>query len=124
MIIFDVLVKRKTSLDQLKQGLSTLNVLGMIQQHPEDMKKYFVSSGDICPDHVLKRIEFVNGTPSEKHAFNEVVKQMNQNNIKRFLMYATGAPSLWPLRSRILKIEFIDSDTFGNSTCFFSIESS
>jgi len=98
MVLYDVLIKRKTSLDQLRQGLSILNFKKAIESHPNSMVKYLLNNQNTTAEQVISKIEYTNGEEHEKNQLNEVLTSLNQAQLLKFLEHTTGTPSLWALK--------------------------
>ena len=122
MVVQDVLIKRKTSLDHLRTGLSILNVLETIQKDSMAMRKYFVDSGNLSANDVISKLRFENGSDDEKQSFKDVLTSFPVDMLRKFLVHTTGSPNLWPLRGdNYIEIKFVDASSFGISTCVFTL---
>lgn len=59
IIVYDVLMKRKATLDQFIKGLETLGVHQLIKSSPELMKQHFVNTtGPLKSDELFKSLKF------------------------------------------------------------------
>jgi hypothetical protein len=59
IIVYDVLMKRKATLDQFIKGLETLGVHQLIKSSPELMKQHFVNTtGPLKSDDLIKSLKF------------------------------------------------------------------
>ena len=85
----------KTSLDQLRQGLTTLNVLETIKTHLEQMKKLFVHFAEVYSEDIITKLHFSNGTEGEKESVIQLIREMSIEKLKQLLSLTTGAPSTW-----------------------------
>jgi len=123
MIVFDVLVKRKVALDQLRNGLSTLGVLEAIQKYPNVMVKYFVEDmGSLTAEKMLGRIEFVNGNENNKKTFENVLKSFNLQFLKKFLVFVTGGESLSSIPgTQNIQVKLVNASSIFSSTCTFEL---
>jgi len=122
MIIFDVLIKRKPSLDQLRKGLETLGMLDAMKANPESMKKYFVSSGQLNVVELLRIIKYADGTES-KHAevFTKVLKSFNTQEITKFLTFVTGMNNGNMLLQQTIWVQFIEASSIFVATCTYEL---
>lgn len=119
MVVFDVLIRRKSSLDQLREGLQTLGVLDAIKSHPDEMRKFFVCEKELSSDDVVATLEFVNGSNEEQLLTKRTIEEFSVQELKQLLTFATGSPTLFALRNRKIKVKFVDGTAFATSTCFF-----
>ena len=58
LMLHDIVVKRKSILDQLRKGRSTLGVLAEIEDNPSLFEEFFVHQGGLSNDFVLKCLHF------------------------------------------------------------------
>ena len=96
MVLFDILIRRKPSLDQLRTGLETLNVLKQMNADPESMEKYFISKNLCAEEKMLERIEFGDGS-SEKSidTLKSVLQSFTIEQTNKFLVFTTGMNSIF-----------------------------
>ena len=119
MVVFDVLIRRKNSLDQLREGLQTLGVLDAIKTHPDEMRKFFVSEKELSSEDIVASLEFVNGNNEQQDLVKQTIAEFNVLELKQLLTFATGSPTLFALKNRKIKVKFVDGTAFATSTCFF-----
>lgn len=67
LMIYDILVKRKPSLDQLRSGLKILGVLDLMEKKPGSLATYFLhQKTEMRPHDLVQKIDFAVGTSTEK----------------------------------------------------------
>ena len=120
MIVYEVLVKRKVSLDQLIEGLQILDVLNVIRLNPESMKPYFVPSQALTAESILNKVDFFNGNHNQKSTFTEALESFDDNSLSRFCIFATGASSIGAAHR--LTVKFGDADSIVSSTCTYEVK--
>ena len=92
----DILVKRKFILGHLRKGLSTLGVLGEIEDNPSLFQECFVHQGGLSNDFVLNCLHFQDSC--KQNVIEDRVYQMLQpfvtnqplDELKNFLKFVTG----------------------------------
>ena len=116
MVLFDVLIRRKPSLDQLRTGLETLNVLKQMEADPEFMNKFFLSQSQCDKKALMQKITFQKGS-SEKsiNAFEGVLKSFNTEQVSKFLVFVSGLNSVH--MSGSISVKFLDCSAIFASTC-------
>jgi HECT-domain (ubiquitin-transferase). len=122
MMIHDIIVKRKASLDQLRVGLEILGVLKAIKSSPMSMARYFIqNSKEVKTSDLISKLEFHEGTSDlNKNTFLHVVSNFNQESIKKFLVFVTGTANIFSLYpSQKIKVKFNESAEIFASTCEF-----
>ena len=58
LMIHDILVKRKSVLDQFRKGLSTLGFLAEMERNPSLFEEFFVHQGVLSNDFVIICLHF------------------------------------------------------------------
>ena len=122
MMIFDILAKRKASLDQIRAGLEILGVLGAISNNPDSMSRYFLfQEVDVKPENLLEKISYEDGTPEEKkNMFEDVVKSFDGKMIEKFVVFVSGVNNMFKLfRDDKIKVKFSNTSSIFASTCDF-----
>ena len=76
-MLHDILVKRKSILDQLRKGLSTLSVLAEIEYNSSALfEEFFVHQGGLSNDFVLNCLHFQDSC--KQNVLDDRVYQMLQ----------------------------------------------
>ena len=123
MMIYDILVKRKTSLDQLRTGLGILGVLEIIQRHSDSMSRYFVCRKvEMKASDLIEKLEFDPDTPPlNQSLLVEVLSGYDNDMIEKLLMYISGVNDVFSLYpNQKIKVKFTkNSDSFLGGTCDF-----
>ena len=96
LMIHDILVKRKSILDQFRKGLSTLGFLAETEHNPSLFEEFFVHQGVLSNDFVISCLHFQESRDLE--AIGDRVYQMLQTFLrnlsldgrKSFLKFVTG----------------------------------
>ena len=116
MVLFDILIQRKPSLDQLRTGLETLNVLKQMNADPESMEKYFISKNLCAKEKMLERIEFGDGS-SEKSidTLKSVLQSFTIEQTNKFLIFTTGMNSIFLPKNFVVK--YSNCEAIFASTC-------
>eukprot|EP00111_Clytia_hemisphaerica_P013382 TCONS_00039296-protein len=114
MLVHDVLVKRKASLDQFRKGLSTLNVLKIIEENPKQMRHLFVE-GPLNAEKVISHIVFKNHDQEQCDTMRDVIRSFNSDQLTQFCSFVTGSPV--PSVGERLHVEFTQSPAISSSTC-------
>ena len=95
LMLHDIVVKRKSILDQLRKGRSTLGVLAEIEDNPSLFEEFFVHQGGLSNDFVLKCLHFQDSC--KQNVIEDRVYQMLQpfvtnqplDELKNFLKFVT-----------------------------------
>ena len=129
LILHDILVKRKSILDQFRKGLSTLGLLAEIEHNPSLFEELFVHQGGLSNDFVLNCLHFPDSC--KQNASDDRVYQMLQtfirnlsvDELKNFLKFVTGTSevSMSTLPHRIL-VSCHSADSIFASTCLLELK--
>lgn len=115
MVVHDVLIKRKVSLDHIRQGLEILNVLEAIKDHPHAMRCSFTENGSFDVEDVIKHIELKSADEEQTSAFLDVLRSFDNALLKKFCCFVTGAES-FAIGQR-LSVRFANTSSIASSTC-------
>lgn len=126
MMIHDIIVKRKASLDQLRCGLQILGVLRAITNNPDSMAKFFIqSTNEISPEALVSKLEFAANelaTESNKEKLRFALSTFTNEDINKLLLFVTGTSNIFSLYpSQKIKVRFLQVDEICASTCDFSL---
>ena len=80
LMIHDILVKRKSVLDQFRKGLSTLGFLAEMERNPSLFEEFFVHQGVLSNDFVISCLHFQESRDLE--AIGDRVYQMLQTFLR------------------------------------------
>jgi len=99
LIEYDAIAKPKMVLDQLREGLKTLVFGRRIELYPDIFKELFVAGDkEVTADDIKSHLPF----PSDLNQNDENIKEYmlqflkdaSIEDLKSFLIFATGSPSL------------------------------
>ena len=129
LMLHDVLVKRKSILDQLRKGLSTLGVLAEIEYNPSLFEEFFVHQGGLSNDFVLNCLHFQDSCKQnviEDRVYQMLqtfVKNLSVDELKNFLKLVTGTSevSMSTLPHRI-SVSCYSGDSIFASTCLLELK--
>ena len=129
LMLHDILVKRKSILDQLRKGLSTLGVLAEIEYNPSLFEQFFVNQGGLSTDFVLNCLHFQDSC--QRNVIDDGVYQMLQTfvkslsvvEVKNFLKFVTGTSevSMSTLPHHI-SVSCYSGDSIFASTCLLELK--
>lgn len=119
IIFYEVIGKRTAALDQLREGLKTLNVLEYLCNNAELCKPLFVCQGELKVEDVQSMLEYDDTCSVDfQNNFNRWLLQTDQTALSEFIYFITACYVL-PTR----KID-VKSDGVGGihaSTCELSL---
>ena len=125
LIIHDVLVKRMMSLDHLRDGLKTNDVLDVMQRFPLICKPLLVFSialDKLTTEKFLEKVSWDKVNEVERNVFSKVVETLTEEELSNLLMFVTGSRDLSVLRSDKIGLKTRNgiSGIFA-STCTFEL---
>ena len=129
LMLFDILVKRKSILDQFRKGLLTLGLLPEIEHNPSLFEECFVYQGGLSNDFVTSCLYFQGtgdqdaGTEQVFEMLRSFVRNASVADLKNFLKFVTGMPtvSMATLPHRI-SVSCHDSNSIFASTCSLELK--
>lgn len=121
MVIFDVLVKRKASLDQLREGLKTLNVLKAVQEKSDSMKRYFLANSEVSHTAFFDKCHFVDCPCEGVENFKRIIGSFDVENMSKLLKFITGGSTMIALSQNHVTIKFKNTASIFVSTCSFEL---
>ena len=92
----DILVKRKSILDQFRKGLSTLVFLAEMEHNPSLFEEFFVNLGVLTNDFVMNCLHFQESRDLETsgdrvyHMLQTFLRNLSLDGSKYFLKFFTG----------------------------------
>ena len=101
-MLHDIVVKRKSILDQLRKGRSTLGVLAEIEDNPSLFEEFFVHQGGLSNDFVLNCLHFQDSFKQNViedrvyQVLQTFVKNLSVHELKNFLKFVTGTSEVSP----------------------------
>lgn len=124
LMLHDILVKRKSILDQFRKGLSTLDVLAEIEHNPSLFEEFFVHQGGLSNDFVLNCLHFQDSCKQNViddrvyQMLQTFVKNLSVDELRNFLKFVTGTSeiSMSTLPHRI-SVSCYSGDSIFASTC-------
>ena len=96
LIIYDILVKRKSILDQFRKGLSTLGFLAEMEHNPSLFEEFFVHQGVLSNDFVISYLHFQESRDLETSGdrvyqmLQTFLRNLSLDGWKNFLKFVTG----------------------------------
>ena len=96
LMIHDILVKRKSILDQFRKGLSTLGFLAEMEHNPSLFEEFFVHQGVIGNDFVISCLHFQESrdlkTSGDRvyQMLQTFLRNLSLDGLKNFLKFVTG----------------------------------
>ena len=124
MIIYDVLIKRKPSLDQLRTGLGILGVLDAMKKNPASMAQYFVyPKKKMTPSDLMNKVDFDDETSLEQQQlFENVISSYSHEMIEKFLVFVSGTNNLCRFsQDQRICVKFTDAPSIFASTCTMEV---
>ena len=129
LMLHDILVKRKSIIDQLRKSLSTLGVLAEIEDNPSLFEEFFVHQGGLSNDFVLNCLHFQDSCKQnviEDRVYQMLqtfVKNLSVDELKNFLKLVTGTSevSMSTLPHRI-SVSCYSGDSIFASTCLLELK--
>uniref|UniRef100_A0A7M5UXV6 Uncharacterized protein n=1 Tax=Clytia hemisphaerica TaxID=252671 RepID=A0A7M5UXV6_9CNID len=124
LIIYDVLIKRKISLDHLRSGLKTNGVLDLFIQFPSIAKRIMMYDEEldaVTPASFIESIDFSHRSVNLEDTviFKEVIRQLDAEQLKELLRFVSGASDLTAVRGRKISLEICQSLGVFSSSCSF-----
>ena len=130
LMLHDILVKRKSILDQLRKGLSTLGVLAEIEYNPSLFEQFFVNQGGLSTDFVLNCLHFQDSC--QRNVIDDGVYQMLQTafvkslsvvEVKNFLKFVTGTSEVsMSTLPHCISVSCYSGDFIFVSTCLLELK--
>ena len=96
LMIHDILVKRKSILDQFRKGLSTLGFLAEMEHNPSLFEEFFVHQGVLSNDFVISCLHFQESRDLETigdrvyQMLQTFLRNLSLDGLKNFLKFVTG----------------------------------
>ena len=96
LMIHDILVKRKSVLDQFRKGLSTLGFLADMEHNPSLFEEFFVHQGVLSNDFVISCLHFQESRDLETigdrvyQMLQTFLRNLSLDGLKNFLKFVTG----------------------------------
>lgn len=81
LMLHDILVERKSVLNQLRKGFSTLGILAEIEYNPLLLEEFFVHKAGLSNDFVLNCLHFQDSC--KQNVIDDRVYQMLQTFVKK-----------------------------------------
>lgn len=126
LIVHDAIAKPRMVLDQLREGLKTLGFGRRMELYPELFKELFVAGDrEVTADDIKNQLQF----PSDLNQNDENIKEYllqfledaSVKELKSFLVFTTGSPSLPEFGLGIIQVELKDTKSIFSSACAFHI---
>ena len=95
LMIHDILVKRRSVLDQFRKGLSTLGFLAEMEHNPSLFEEFFVHQGVLSNDFVISCLHFQESRDLETigdrvyQMLQTFLRNLSLDGLKNFLKFVT-----------------------------------
>ncbi|XP_067024756.1 G2/M phase-specific E3 ubiquitin-protein ligase-like [Acropora muricata] len=92
LMVFDILVKRKSFLDQFRKGLSTLGLLREMEMNPQLFEECFIHKGKVKQESVANCLRFDEDVDSERvlQLLQSFVRNASVQDLEDLLKFITG----------------------------------
>ena len=122
LIVHDAIAKPKMVLDQLREGLKTLGFGKRMELYPDIFKELFVAGDNkVTADDIKGQLQFPSKLSSDEKIVKEYMLQFLRDasidELKSFLVFATGSPCLPRYGLGFIKVDFDDAESIFSSTC-------
>ncbi|XP_066919573.1 uncharacterized protein [Clytia hemisphaerica] len=121
LIVYDVLIKRRTSYEHIRKGLEIVGVLKTLQLYKDLCKPlltYDARYDDVNPESMLRNITCSSQNLSHGPLLSKVIRRMSNKELKQLLKYATASDNLNVLKDQNLYVRVVpDAAGFFSSTC-------
>lgn len=126
LIVHDAIAKPKMVLDQLREGLKTLGFGRRMELYPDIFKELFVAGDkEVTADDIKSQLQFPSDLNQNEENIKEYMlqflKDASVEELKSFLIFATGSPSLPEFGLGVIQIELKDTESIFSSACAFRI---
>lgn len=127
LMLHDILVKRKSILDQSRKGLSTLGLLIEMEHNPSLFEECFVHQGGLSNDFVVSCLHFQdNQNVREDQVYQMLqtfVRNAPVNELKNFLKFVTGMPTVsMATQPHRISVSCHESNSIFASTCLLELK--
>ena len=129
LMLHDIFVKRKSSLDQLRKGLSTLGVLAEIEYNPSVFEEFFVYQGNLSNNFVLNCLQFQDSCKQnviDDRVYQKLqtfVKNLPVDELKNFLKFVTETSEVsMPTLPHRISVSCYSGDSIFASTCLLELK--
>ena len=124
LIINDILIKRKTSYDHLREGLKSNEVLSVLEINPDvskDLLVYCESLDGVTPENLLNEVVFSVATSSQKKMFKDAIHLCTKKQLRNLIKFVSGCQDLRALKTKNLTVIFRSVDGVFASSCLFEL---
>lgn len=129
LLVHEVILKHKTALDQMRKGLSILELLAEIEKSPEKFQSLFVhEDDDINAEFLISLLRLPDGstcTPSVRNVVQMLMSFINNANkevLCQFLCFVTGCKSnTAALTPGCVDVSVADVSDIFASTCLLEL---
>ena len=125
LIVHDIILKRKVSLDDLRKGMELNGFLSLVRKNPtlgRQMLTYTINMDKITPQSLLQNVEFcVDVNMEEKTTFSDTIMRMKENDLENLIQFVTGARDLSLLGRTKIQVEVKDQAGVFASSCTFKL---
>ena len=125
LMLHNIIVKKKSILDQLRKGLGTLGLLGEMERNPEMFEECFVPHNEVTSKSVTNSLIFEPAKDKKEQQIYQMllnfIKSCTTGQLCDFLRYITGSAS--GVSSRKIKVSVQDgSGSIYASTCLMQLK--
>lgn len=125
-MMHNILVRKKSILDQFRNGLSILGLLVEIEKHPQLFEECFVFQGIISNDSVASALHFLQTEDKDANKVFQMlqtfIKNSKPGSLHDFLGFVTGSTTKCILPRRISVSCKGNVDSIFASTCLLELK--
>ena len=81
LLLHEIVWKREAAIAQLIQGLKLLNILDVIQKHPQHFQDFFVLNDDLSSANLGEHISFLVTSSSDEERSKDFFSQYIEDNV-------------------------------------------
>ena len=127
MAAYDVIGKRKLSLDQLRKGLNTLGLLLELEKNPSLFESLFSQKQEeITFTSVKDHLVFPEQQDEVVHRMltmlEKFLKEAPVERLESFMKFCTGSKCILALQNKKIEVEFHDENYIYSSTCSLKLQ--
>lgn len=127
LMVHDILVKRKSILDQFRKGLSTLGLLMEMEKNPQLFEECFIHKGKVTQESVANCLHFddCEDVDSERvfQMLQSFVRNASVQDLEDLLKFITGShTSTSATLPHSVSVSCHDSDSFFASCCLLQLK--
>lgn len=123
----DILVKRKSILDQFRKGVSTLGLLKEMEKKPQLFEESFIHKGKVTQESVANCLHFVNSEDADNESVFQMLQSFVRNasvqDLEDLHKFVTGShTSSGAILPYHVSVSSHESDSFFASCCLLQLK--